>query len=308
MATHLICICKPGSSVNIVSGYGLDDRAIEVRSPAGEKDFSSNLCIQTGSGAHPTSCPMGTGDPFPGGKAQSGRDADHSPHLVARSWMSRSYTSSPPQAPLWRVAGLLYLHFTHLIADLPSCFRLLLNCQCQCHWPTQSLFWGITATRQVLFRALEVVIKISSSLDKAKPTTENQWMLLERVSNRGLLGIKILSWMLVWVLLSQQAFILWIRKEYAWKFPLYFWHQRNYNFYGNNTSKCSSDLYKPPLKMPYVSLQDIQQVVWILDCLVILRLIKLLNSKFWRKLVHNRKRQENLNCNNKISFCPRWSI
>jgi hypothetical protein len=28
-----------GSSVSIVSGYGLDDRAIEVRSPAEEKGF-----------------------------------------------------------------------------------------------------------------------------------------------------------------------------------------------------------------------------------------------------------------------------
>jgi hypothetical protein len=70
---------EPGSSGSIVSDYGLDDRAIEVRSPAGEKDFSSNLCVQTGSGAHPAFCTMGTGGPFPGGKARPGRDADHSP-------------------------------------------------------------------------------------------------------------------------------------------------------------------------------------------------------------------------------------
>jgi hypothetical protein len=62
-----------------VSDYGLDDRAIGVRSPAGAKDFSSSLCVQTDSGAHPASCPMGTGDPFPGGNARPGRDADHSP-------------------------------------------------------------------------------------------------------------------------------------------------------------------------------------------------------------------------------------
>jgi hypothetical protein len=62
-----------------VSDYGLDDRAIGVRSPAGAKDFSSSLCGQTGSGAHPASCTMGTGGPFPGGKARPGRDADHSP-------------------------------------------------------------------------------------------------------------------------------------------------------------------------------------------------------------------------------------
>jgi hypothetical protein len=31
--------CEPGSSVSIVTGYGLDDRAIEVRSPAEVKGF-----------------------------------------------------------------------------------------------------------------------------------------------------------------------------------------------------------------------------------------------------------------------------
>jgi hypothetical protein len=67
------------SSVSIVSDYGLDDRAIGVRSPAGVKDLSYSLCVQTGSGAHPASCTVGTGDPFPEGKARPGRDADHSP-------------------------------------------------------------------------------------------------------------------------------------------------------------------------------------------------------------------------------------
>jgi hypothetical protein len=50
-----------------------------VRSPTEAEDFSSNLCVQTGSGAHPASCTMGTGGPFPRGKARPGRDADHSP-------------------------------------------------------------------------------------------------------------------------------------------------------------------------------------------------------------------------------------
>jgi hypothetical protein len=80
-----------------MSVYGLDDWAIGVRSPAGAKDFSSSLCVQTGTGAHPASCTMGTGGPFPGGKARPGRDADRSLHLVPRSRMSRSYTSSPPE-------------------------------------------------------------------------------------------------------------------------------------------------------------------------------------------------------------------
>jgi hypothetical protein len=33
----------------------------------------STLCVQTGSGVHPASCPMGTGGPFPGAKARQGR-------------------------------------------------------------------------------------------------------------------------------------------------------------------------------------------------------------------------------------------
>jgi hypothetical protein len=62
-----------------MSDYGLDDKAIEVRFPTGVEDFSSSPCVQTGSGAHPASYPMGTGGSFPGSKARPGRDADHSP-------------------------------------------------------------------------------------------------------------------------------------------------------------------------------------------------------------------------------------
>jgi hypothetical protein len=52
-----------------VSDYGIDDRAIEVRSPAGTQDFASSLCVQTDSGAHPSD---------PEGKARLRRDADRS--------------------------------------------------------------------------------------------------------------------------------------------------------------------------------------------------------------------------------------
>jgi hypothetical protein len=68
-----------GVAVSIVSGYGLDDRAIEVRSATETRDFSSNLCFQTDSEAHTASCPAVSGGPFPGGKAQPGRDADLTP-------------------------------------------------------------------------------------------------------------------------------------------------------------------------------------------------------------------------------------
>jgi hypothetical protein len=100
-----------GSSGSIVSGYGLDNRAIVVRSPAESSDFSSNVCVQTGSGAHPASCTMGTGGPFLGGKARQGREADHSPDLMPRSWMSRSYILSPcaSMGVLWDCFYKLYI-------------------------------------------------------------------------------------------------------------------------------------------------------------------------------------------------------
>jgi hypothetical protein len=50
-----------------------------VRSPTEAENFSSSLCVQTGSGAHPASCTLGNGGPFPEGKALPGRDFDHSP-------------------------------------------------------------------------------------------------------------------------------------------------------------------------------------------------------------------------------------
>jgi hypothetical protein len=70
---------EQGSSGSVVSDYGLNDWAIGVRSPAEAKEeFSSNLCVQTGSEAHPASGTMGTGGPFPGAKERLGRDADSS--------------------------------------------------------------------------------------------------------------------------------------------------------------------------------------------------------------------------------------
>jgi hypothetical protein len=50
-----------------------------VRSPTEAEDLSSNLCVQTGCGAHLASCTMGTGGSLPGGKARPGLDADDSP-------------------------------------------------------------------------------------------------------------------------------------------------------------------------------------------------------------------------------------
>jgi hypothetical protein len=98
------------SSGSIVSDYGLDDRVIGVRSPAGAKDFSSILCVRTGSGAYSASCKMETGGSFPRGKARSGRDVDHSPSSSADVVNEYELFLLSPQVPLWRVAGLFYLY------------------------------------------------------------------------------------------------------------------------------------------------------------------------------------------------------
>jgi hypothetical protein len=69
--------CELGSSVS-VSGYRLDEQAIEVRSLAEARDFSSSLYPDRLWG--PLSLLYsGYRGPLPGAKARLGRDADHWP-------------------------------------------------------------------------------------------------------------------------------------------------------------------------------------------------------------------------------------
>jgi hypothetical protein len=84
------------SSVCIVSDYGLSNPAIWVRTPAEEKNFSSSLCVQTSSETHPASSNVCRGL-ISVDKARPWRDSENSTHLMPRSIMSRSYTSSIPQ-------------------------------------------------------------------------------------------------------------------------------------------------------------------------------------------------------------------
>ena len=63
---------EPGGSVGIATAYGLDGRGIESQRGA---RFSAP--VQTGPGAHPSSCTMGTGS-FP--RIKSGRGVTLTPH------------------------------------------------------------------------------------------------------------------------------------------------------------------------------------------------------------------------------------
>jgi hypothetical protein len=104
--------------------FWLDDRAIGVRSPAEATDFSCSLCVQTGSGAHPVSCSMGTGGPFPGGKARPERDTDHSPPSSAEVMYELELCLFSPQAPPWRVAGLLYFTLGFISNEQTTLFKI----------------------------------------------------------------------------------------------------------------------------------------------------------------------------------------
>jgi hypothetical protein len=97
----------PGSAVGIATGRSGDRIPVEARFFAHD---------QTGPGAHPTSCTVGTGS-FPGVN-RPGRGADHPPLLAPRSRMSRAIPLLPPR-PLVACIGwalpLPLLRLQHVI-------------------------------------------------------------------------------------------------------------------------------------------------------------------------------------------------
>jgi hypothetical protein len=86
------------NSGSIVSDYGLDDRAIGFRSPAEAKDFFP-LASVSRPALGPTQPPVQwvPGVLSPEVKRGRGVTLTTHPHLVPRSWISRSYISSPPK-------------------------------------------------------------------------------------------------------------------------------------------------------------------------------------------------------------------
>jgi hypothetical protein len=79
--------------VGIAQCYSAGLRAARsgVRVPAGVGNFSLYHRVQSGSGAHPDSYPMGTGGSFPEGKAA---EANHSPPSSAEVKNVWSYISN----------------------------------------------------------------------------------------------------------------------------------------------------------------------------------------------------------------------
>jgi hypothetical protein len=78
-----------------------------VRSLAEIKDSSSSVYVHSSSEAHPASCPMSTGGPFPGVKRGRGVTLTTHPHLVPGSRVQG--ITLYPLVPAWRIAGQLTL-------------------------------------------------------------------------------------------------------------------------------------------------------------------------------------------------------
>jgi hypothetical protein len=119
----------PGSSVGVAIDYGLDGPEIEFR---WGRDVSAP--VQTGPGAHPACCTMGTGS-FPGVKYGWGMLLTTHPLLVPRSWKSRDIGRveiylDPPSGPHRACNGvtLLYLLYILIVTYVPFwvfCFIVL---------------------------------------------------------------------------------------------------------------------------------------------------------------------------------------
>jgi hypothetical protein len=140
-----------------VTDYGLDGPGIESR---WGQDF---LPVQTGPGAHPASCTMGTGY-FPRVKCDWGTLLTTHPLLAPRSWKSRTIPLPPsgPQLGLWqgyftftftthktRKTGLLLYCFTFCLIFLYS-------------WGTwrNQLLWKSSHLGWLLFEILNLKICI----------------------------------------------------------------------------------------------------------------------------------------------------
>jgi hypothetical protein len=83
------------------------------------KGFSSSLCVQTALGAHPASFTMGTANLFPGGGGKARPGARRRPLTLSSAKVVNEYELHilSPQAPTWRVAGLLYF-ITYVVENV----------------------------------------------------------------------------------------------------------------------------------------------------------------------------------------------
>jgi hypothetical protein len=148
--------CGPGSVVGIATGYGLDGPGIEAQ--WGASFFAP---VQTGPGAHPASCTMGTGS-FPGVKAAG---TWRWPLLVSWSWKGRAIS-------------LFYLRAVRPVQSLSACTRSALYLLGQMTENTDRL----VANHLSCSRELNRIFAIHKTASEMAQLTELQclqyWLLL----------------------------------------------------------------------------------------------------------------------------------
>jgi hypothetical protein len=116
---HFLLCMSWGGSFSIVSDYRLGTwGAIS----SGGREFFSSLYVQTGSGAHPASCTVGTGNPIPGVKAWPGYDTDHSSPSSAKVKNELELYVLSPQVLPWHVVGH-FLQYDMCVASLLTLFH-----------------------------------------------------------------------------------------------------------------------------------------------------------------------------------------
>jgi hypothetical protein len=120
---HVLCLFSPLLKLPLfISQYSIwmqNGRPESI--PGWGKSFSSSLCVQTTSEAHPASYPMVTEGSFVGGEARPGRDADHSPPS------SQEWVGAIPPLPL--AACTMYRHnFTFFLLIYRLCDATHLFC------------------------------------------------------------------------------------------------------------------------------------------------------------------------------------
>jgi hypothetical protein len=138
-----------GSWISIVPGYRLDNWAIEVRSPVEAGNFSSNLCVQTGSGAHPVSCTLGI--VWGGGVLQEKSLAGvwrWPLSLIQCQGRKRVGAIHPPHCLHRRVVGLLYVLLYIEIFPSPSLIDTTTLWRKNCGL-SQDIFWIRWATLHI---------------------------------------------------------------------------------------------------------------------------------------------------------------
>jgi hypothetical protein len=123
-----------GSSVCIVSGYGLDDRAIEVRFPAKAKGFFLQPLCPDRLWGPPTLLYNRYRRSFPGAIARPGRDANITVK-ISTGFMIVSHTYNIPTICTERHVKYNYLRFCRSLKFTKSLLSLR-------HWLSTPLLWS----------------------------------------------------------------------------------------------------------------------------------------------------------------------